>query len=82
MMDLEFLLCLNSSVILKSVYRQETECCRKSHVHLEILFTSFLKAKFLVLFIFLNATEMCYGKEICFIPCNYPQKFYGIRASP
>lgn len=45
------LLCLNSSAILKSVYKQEKESCRKPYVHLGILFTSFLKAKFPVFFL-------------------------------
>ena len=74
------LLCLNSSAILKSVYKQEKESCRKPYVHLGILFTSFLKAKFPVFFFFFFfLTKMCYRKEIYLIPSSYSQKFYTIR---
>lgn len=37
------LLCLNSCAVLKSVYKQEKESCRKPYIHLGILLTSLSK---------------------------------------
>ena len=78
MIDLEFLLCLNSSVILKSVYKQEKECGRKSHMHLEILFTSFLKAKFLGLFIFFILQRCVMGNRFVLFPVIIPRSFTAL----
>lgn len=56
------LLCLNSCAVLRLVYKQEKESCRKPYIHLGILLTSFLKSKFPVFFFFFFLTKMHYRK--------------------